>query len=288
MSRARGGLAICIIGVFFASLGWAQSQETAIGTPTATKWVLDAAGPTQHNLIKSVFLMVCPATQKKGTSFLLTIGVVVTNAHVVRGCTESNLYAVTPLGKRLTFSRLVTDPERDLAVLHPNEKVEGGLELGADSEPSLGHTVSTWGFPLIYNGPAPILSVGYVAGFNAISFPDRIVKHIIVNGAFNPGNSGGPVFESQDNKVVGIVVWKQVLFSKNVPTIIEGFRHPGVKTEGTFSIAQPDGTFKSVTDQEAIADVLEEFYDTVQVVIGEAISVAELKQFLKEQEKNLN
>jgi hypothetical protein len=212
----------------------------------------------------------------------------VTNAHVVNGCTEHDLYAVTPLGKRLTFSRVVSDPNRDLAALRPTEKIRGGLELGLNDDPPLGTTVTTWGFPLIYNGPSPILCVGYVAGYNAVTVGGRTVKHIVVNGAFNPGNSGGPVFLSGHSGVIGIVVWKQVLFSTNVPTVIEGFKHPRLAIGGTFSIRLPDGTSRSVSDQEAIAAVLEEFYDTVQVVIGEAISASELKGFLKEQKENLN
>ncbi len=277
---------VSLIGLSLSQLS-AQNTESA-RIPTATQWVLDAAGETQRNSIKSIFMLVCPATQKKGTSFLLTTGVVVSNAHVVNGCTEHDLFALTPLGKRLAFSKIVRDPERDLALLRPTEKLEGGLELDVKGDPSLGKTVSTWGFPLIYNGPAPILSVGYVAGYNAVLFKGKTVKHIIVNGAFNPGNSGGPVLLSGDNKVIGIVVWKAMFFSPNVPSIIEGFKNAQSGVGGTFQVRQPDGTLIGVTNEVAIGAVLDEFYNTVQVVIGEAISASELKDFLTEQEKNLN
>ncbi len=283
---------VAALGLVSLSVGTmsiqAQNTPETDGVPTATRWMLDAAGATQRSSMKSVFLMVCPTSQKKGTSFLLKMGVVVTNAHVVKGCTERDLFAMSPLGKRITFSKLVSDSDRDLAILRPSEKLEGGLELGSDDNPALGTAISTWGFPLIYNGPSPLLSVGYVAGYNAVRASGRVVKHIVVNGAFNPGNSGGPLFVSNDNKVIGIVVWKQILFSQTVPTIIEGFKSSkGIRNYGNFSIAQPDGTYKGLSDQEAIAAVLEEFYDTVQVVIGEAISVSELREFLKSKEENL-
>jgi hypothetical protein len=42
----------------------------------------------------------------------------------------------------------------------------------------------------------------------------------------------------------------------------------------------PDGTTRGVSNEEAVSLVLEEFYNTVQVMIGEAISVSELKDFL--------
>ena len=78
-----------------------------------------------------------------------------------------------------------------------------------------------------------------------------------------------------------MVVWKMRILSQTVPTVIEGFKKGGgVRTSGTFSMTMADGTQRGITDQEATAMVLEEFYNTVQVMIGEAISVSELKDFL--------
>jgi S1-C subfamily serine protease len=231
-------------------------------------------------------MMVCPVSQKKGTGFLIESGSIVTNEHVVNGCTASNMEAYPSVGGKVSFSDMTVDADRDLAVLQPREKLMGGLALGSDATLNLGQSVTTWGYPLIYSGPAPILSVGYAAGFNAAKLKtktggERVVKHIVVNGAFNPGNSGGPVFAANDNKVVGVVVWKMRILNQTVPTVIEGFKKGGgVRTRGTFSMTMADGTQRGITDQEATAMVLEEFYNTVQVMIGEAISVSELKDFL--------
>jgi len=235
--------------------------------------------------------MVCPATQKKGTSFLLSVGSVVSNEHVVHGCDTSNLYAITPKGETLKFSKIVVDVDRDLAVLRPTAALKGGLELGTDLDPKLEAAVSTWGFPLIYNGPAPILSVGYVAGFNAAKIGNKTVKHIVVNGAFNPGNSGGPVFlpdkAGKDPKVVGVVVWKQTLFTNTVPLVINDLRHPSVSASTNLVQTMPDGSKRGLSQQEAIAAVLDEFYGMVQVMIGEAISVSELRAFMAERRGEL-
>ena len=65
--------------------------------PTAVQWTLDAAGPTQRSAIKSVFLLYCPKTQMKGTGFLLSDGLIVTNNHVVEGCTAGEIKA-NPFG----------------------------------------------------------------------------------------------------------------------------------------------------------------------------------------------
>jgi S1-C subfamily serine protease len=284
-STTRTSVGVGLVLVVAATIGLAQvSSNSNSGVPVATQWTLDAAGATQRTSIKSVFLMVCPASQKKGTGFLIDSGSIITNEHVVNGCTAANLEAHAPSGETIQFTAMTVDADRDLAVLRPKVKLSGGLSLGADVTLSLGSTVTTWGFPLIYNGPAPILSVGYVAGFNAVEVKtksgERTVKHIVVNGAFNPGNSGGPVFLSNDNKVIGIVVWKMRIPSQTVPTVIDGLKHPKAFGGGTFTRTLPDGTTQGVSNEEAVSLVLEEFYNTVQVMIGEAISVSELKDLL--------
>jgi len=193
------------------------------------------------------------------------------------------LQATSSLGETVEFKNSVVDPGRDLALLRPARALKGGLKLGEDPSPPLGKPVTTWGFPLSYNGPPPLLSVGYVAGYSAATDGGMPVRHIIVNGAFNPGNSGGPLFVENDNRVVGVVVSKWTLFSQNAPTVIQGLRKSATKTSGTFSLTMPDGTVRSVSNEEAVASVLEEFYNRAQVVIGEAIAVSELKAFIAAQ-----
>jgi len=63
--------------------------------------------------------------------------------------------------------------------------------------------------------PAPLLSVGYLAGFMDHPIRSKPPKHLAMNGAFNPGNSGGPLFKSNEDKVIGIVVSKHAPISKS-------------------------------------------------------------------------
>src|SRR6266851_5010019 len=212
MLRRLSITALCSAGVIFvceparSQTLSAKGSEQAI--PISTQWTLDAAGPVQRNAITSVILLECPKSFSKGTSFVIKGGIVVTASHVVEGCEAGDLRGTTSIGAAVRFSKLIADPVRDLALLLPIEEVGKGLELASNLTLPLGKGVTTWGFPLIYNGPAPILSVGYVSGYYAASVPGGNVRHIIVNAAFNPGNSGGPVFAERDDKVVGIVVWK--------------------------------------------------------------------------------
>ncbi len=292
MLRRRFVTGLCCAGVIFACEP-ARSQtlstngaEQAI--PISTQWTLDAAGPVQRNAITSVILLECPKTLSKGTSFVIKGGIVATASHVVEGCNAEDLRGTTTRGANVRFSRLIADPVRDLALLLPIGEVGKGLELAPNLSLSLGKGVTTWGFPLIYNGPAPILSVGYVSGYYAAPVRGGNVRHIVVNAAFNPGNSGGPVFSTGDDKVIGVVVWKSIAFSKNISVAINGFRNPGLATMGTFTRNQPDGTTVPISDQEVIAGVLEEFYTKVQVNIGEAVAVSELRAFMDQHRDELH
>jgi S1-C subfamily serine protease len=291
---------LLMIGGFILVVGAsipAAAQQTA-SVPVDTQMTLDAAPTVQKTLVPEVRYLKCPKTSMKGTGFLLSTGVVITAAHVVCGCEAADVVGTIPTTDREeSFSSIVRDNDLDIAALIPKEPEHGGLELAGKENVALGQQVNTWGYPLIYNGPAPILSVGYASGYHEVpemnvcdsseNSAQLKIKHIIVNAAFNPGNSGGPLFVYGQNKVVGVVVWKSIAFSTDVQAAINGFHHPRASMGGTFTERQPDGTYKGITDEEVIARVLEEFYNKVQVNIGEAVSVSELREFLKDHSNQL-
>ena len=267
-----------------------DTEENAANhrVPASTQWLLDSAGATQRASIKSVYLLVCSKIEKKGTAFLLTTGIMVTDNHVVEGCLAQDLVATSSSGEAVTFSKMVTDSARDLALLKPAKHINGGLALGDDKLLKVGESVTTWGFPLIYNGPAPLLSVGYLSGFEAVQEGRRTVKHLVVNGAFNPGNSGGPLLLSGHNEVVGIVVWRMLILAPWTQTLITGLQNSNSSISSGVTMTTSDGTSRGLGQHEVTAKVLQEFYNTVQVMIGEATSVSELKEFLKAHGSELN
>ncbi|HXZ28622.1 MAG TPA: serine protease [Terriglobales bacterium] len=216
---------------------------------------------------------------------MLKNGLIVTNNHVVEGCTVERLQGVTSGGEAVVFRKMATDPDVDLAALRPTEALKGGLELADAKDPDLGMAVSTWGYPLIYNGPAPLLSVGYVAGFSEDVSNGKRVKHLVINGAFNPGNSGGPLFKANDNKVIGVVVAKFHLYPPIVRNAIEALARN--KTGVVYTATDPQGNQKSFAESEIVAMVLDQYYTFTQVMIGEAISVSEVRAFLKAHEMEL-
>ncbi|MBI3402632.1 MAG: trypsin-like peptidase domain-containing protein [Acidobacteria bacterium] len=256
----------------------ARGQERK-QAPVTTQWVLDAVGPTGRNAVKSLYMIVCPKTSMKGSGFLVDNGV--TNEHVVHGCSAAELYADSSFGERIAFSSVRVDAVRDLAGLSPLPAIPGGLALARNSSSfEVGTVVRTWGYPLGYNGPAPLLSVGYLSGFSASpSDKSRITKHLIVNAAFNSGNSGGPLFAKAENEVVGVVVSKALpIFSPFVQSAVQAFANnrSGVVFTGTGA----DGKPITMVESQVVAEVVGSLRDMAQVMIGEAIAVEEVAAFL--------
>jgi len=108
-----------------------------------------------------------------------------------------------------------------------------------------------------------------------------------VNGAFNPGNSGGPLFVAQDNQVIGIVVATYHLFPEYVANTIKTLQTNKGGFYNGLQATDAAGHTEPISNDAAIGIMLGEFYDRTQVMIGEAISVSELRNFLAEKRKEL-
>lgn len=248
--------------------------------PASTKWTLDAAGDTGRSSVNSVYMIVCPATASKGSGFLLDNGLIVTNEHVVRGCSENQIIAVSAYGAEIKISKTWIDANRDLAILRPAVALSGGLGFADTSDLQVGESVTTWGYPLGYNGPAPLLSVGYLAGFTSHNIGTSQKKHLIVNGAFNSGNSGGALFRASDNKIIGIVVSKHAPVSPYHQQAIDALAQ---NSSGVmFTATNDNGESKSFVESQIVAELLTHMRSLTQVMIGEAIAVEELVSMLQE------
>jgi hypothetical protein len=278
-------LACTMMGTLATAL---LAQPTTVPTSVDAKMVLDAAGPAQRQSLTAIYLIACPGVGF-GSGFLLAGGIIATNSHVTATCTETNLYGISTENKRVSFSRVIKDPNRDLALLIPTEHLTGGLKLSAQENLTPpGVPVTTWGYPFGYNGTSPLLSVGYIAGFRAVPWDDRsgkTTKHIIVNGAFNHGNSGGPLLTAQDNKVIGIVVLTFNFYPRGLKNLIDKMSEE--KSGMQWTMTQLDGTTKNVSEAQITAAILNEFYEKTQVVIGEAVAVSELAALIKEHASEL-
>lgn len=266
--------------------GYSLAWEGAIASPDstiATKGFRDAVGERGWTAIQSVYLIYCPHTRQKGTGFALRGGPLVTAAHVVHGCPLENLVAISSEGRAVSFTRLVVDARRDLALAFPNHTISGGLPLGGDVTPRIGTVVVAWGYPSPYHGPVPLLTVGHLAGLreDRNAETDMVpTKRLVVNGAFRPGSSGGPLCVGHDNRVIGVVVSQRV----PKPRLLRSAREALAKNQArvTFTATNDEGHAKRSVESQSIAAIVPSFLEMTQVVIGEAVAVSELRAFLRE------
>ena len=154
--------------------------------PISTRWLLDSVGNAARSTIGAIYLVACPNVQSKGTGFLLNSGSMVTNWHVVCHCNAKitgarcscdptrivqDVLAIGSGGQEQRFQRLTFDQGRDLAIMEPDMPLQGGLSIRPEFDIPVGTQVSTWGHPLGYDGPPPILTTGYLAGFSEVANP---------------------------------------------------------------------------------------------------------------------
>jgi S1-C subfamily serine protease len=140
---------------------------------------------------------------------------------------------------------------------------------------AIGTEVAVWGHPLGYNGPAPLLTAGYLAGFNDHGTGFR---RLVINAAINPGNSGGPIVAMGMGSVRGVAVSKHAPIHQSLLSAIEALR---ANTSGiVFHATDAAGKSVAFVESQLVAELLMHFRDMTQVVIGEAIEAADVVRFL--------
>jgi hypothetical protein len=123
-----------------------------------------------------------------------------------------------------------------------------------------------------------LLSVGYLAGFKVHQVGSLAKKHLVVNGAFNSGNSGGALFRASDNKVIGVVVSKHAPISHYHQTAIDALAK---NSSGViYTATNEQGEKKEFCEPQIVAELLIHMRSLTQVMIGEAIAIEELSTML--------
>jgi serine protease Do len=133
-----------------------------------------------------------------GSGFIVSPnGVILTNAHVVRDADE----VTVKLQDRREFRAKVlgTDPKTDVAVLKIDAKNLPVVPIGNTRNLQVGEWVLAIGSPF---GLESSVTAGVVSA-KGRSLPNDPVPFIQTDVAVNPGNSGGPLFNTR-GEVVGI------------------------------------------------------------------------------------
>ena len=138
-------------------------------------------------------------TRGQGSGFIVNAdGVILTNAHVVRDAKE----VVVKLTDRREFTAKVlgADPKTDVAVLKIDAKDLPTVILGKTSDLRVGEWVLAIGSPFGFENT---VTAGVVSAKGRSLPDDSAVPFIQTDVAVNPGNSGGPLFNTR-GEVIGI------------------------------------------------------------------------------------
>lgn len=261
--------------------GRSDAPDTTTSVPTATQWLYDAVAPGPKGTIDSVVRIWCKKTNVVGSGFILDSGYVITNHHVVQGCMAADLEVVTSLARQVPMEDLWFDEDRDLAAVKPKSPTKGTFKIEPARKVIVGTQLSAWGYPFAQPGPAPLLTVGFLSGFYEFQAEKTkaSVKRLVLNGAVNPGNSGGPLI-SPEGTIVGVIVAKRTLV---LPAgLASALKALGDNKSGTQFNGTEDGKAIAYSESQLTAALLDYYRQVSQVFIGEAIAASELTGFLDE------
>ena len=153
--------------------------------------------------LAAMALLPCANAQvSTGTGFAVAPGLLVTNHHVIDGCTAIEI--VSADGRRRA-AVVDADPLIDLALLRVPGMRGAAAKLRSPNNVRLGEPVMIFGFPLsgsLTSGGN--FTSGLVSGLRGLR---DSVGEIQITAPVQPGNSGGPVMDASGS-VVGVVVAK--------------------------------------------------------------------------------
>jgi S1-C subfamily serine protease len=141
--------------------------------------------------------------ESRGTSFVVSPGYLVTNAHVVVG---ARTIAVQTASASFTATPVLVDLELDVALLHVSSLGAPALTF-AGSDPSRGAKAATFGYP---GGGGAVVEPAIVAAtYSAqgldVTGSNRVTRRLVeLRSRIEPGDSGGPLLLA-DGTVGGVV-----------------------------------------------------------------------------------
>lgn len=244
-----------------------------LGTPAPTQRVIRDTQP----LSQFVLRVICGSSGSAGTAFVHSSGRVITAAHVVAGCKTEDLSLFIGNSK-LGVAAVAADAWLDLALLTPKDRLKPGLPLSSGADVKVGDPVVTWGFPGGYLGLDPLVRVGYLAGVGPIPAQPKPVMRAFVNGAFNLGNSGGPVIDVASLTVVGVVNAKLAPVPADVQSAMTAIEK---QSSGfMYTATTPDGKTINVSEAQVVSRIIQHLQSQTQLVIGTSVLLGDIRNFL--------
>ena len=142
--------------------------------------------------------------KKSGSGFIIGKGLVATNHHVIEGAAAATAKLVGDDTVYWISSIRTFDENTDLAIIKVDRLNAPALQLGDSDTVQVGQTIYVTGNPLELQGT---FTDGIISAFRDVNG----VRLLQMTAPISPGNSGGPVLNS-DGEVIGI----------SVATIVDG------------------------------------------------------------------
>lgn len=180
-----------------------QPQVAAVVPPPRPPAPPTPVSPPVQPVTSAAPATIRPATRalsSTGSGFVVaTDGHLLTNFHVVNGCSS---YGIRTIGGIETPASLVAqDPANDLALLKSSVQFPQAASFRIEP-PRLGEAVMVYGFPLSsVLASSGNMTVGNISALSGLHDDSRDVQ---TTAAVQPGNSGGPLFDSS-GLVIGVV-----------------------------------------------------------------------------------
>jgi S1-C subfamily serine protease len=249
----------------------------------SSQMTADLARHTANIAIPSVFRILVPAKNRSGTAFLHKSGKMITASHVIEGCASQEVMLISSRGEKFGVKRMITDQDRDLALVTPDGKMNApSLQLSSTDKFAIGLQVSSWGYPAGYKGQKPLFMSGYLSGIDMVGGKDgKSTARWVVNAAFNNGNSGGPLVDIERGEVIGVVSSKLAPLPEVVESALAALKNQ--KSNFVFERKLHDGTRETMSEAQVIEFVLEYLRSQTQLVIGYAVTIVDIRNFLGSQ-----
>lgn len=200
---------------------WIAGMLAILWVPATMPWTGDAHSATDEQRMVDLYQRLAPATVSLAITYESThpllsppttgvgagfvvdeAGTILTNTHVVEGARV--MTAILYDGRRVPVSLIGQDPTSDVAVLRLDldESAVDPVVLGDSDTVQIGQQTVVVGSPF---GLGFTLTTGIVSGLGPAQGPPPFTpaRLIQTTAPLNPGNSGGPVVDTQ-GRVVGI------------------------------------------------------------------------------------